>query len=207
MASNRQRSESVSNTETLFTRRRSIRAFSDREVEFAVLERLFEAARWAPSSYNEQPWRFLFARRGEAAFEALAQCLLPSNRQWASRAAVLVLTAVDSRLAAKGQPNRYAWHDAGMALQNLLLQATNLGLLGHPMAGFDAAQVRQVFHLPETWQPVTITALGYPGDPSSLPPELRSRETAPRQRKALSELVFHGSFDRPAIFSKTTNDR
>ncbi len=192
--------------ETLFKQRRSTRAFSDREVPISVLKALFEAAHQAPSSFNEQPWRFLFARRGEPAFEQLADCLMPANRLWASKAAVLILTAVSNRLSASGRPNRYAWHDAGMALQNLLLQATRLGLASHPMGGFDADEVRKTFQLPEDWEPVTITALGFPGNPATLPPELRAREKAPRKRKPLSEVVFHGAWDLP-IFTKGLSEK
>jgi nitroreductase len=177
----------------LLKRRWSARAFSTQPLEPAALCSVFEAARWAPSSGNGQPWSFIVARREQMAeFEKLASVLNPGNA-WARKAGALALS-VASLDRAPGKPNRHAWHDVGLATENLALQAFSMGLVVHPMAGFDAAMAREVFAIPERCDPVAMIALGHPGDPNDLPEDLRQRELAPRQRKPIAEFVYFGQW-------------
>ena len=173
----------------------SPRAFSNREVEDEILGSLFEAARWAPSCFNEQPWSFLAATsaRGQP-FEQLASCLMEGN-VWAKAAPVLVLSVAKLTFAHNGKPNRHALHDVGLAVENLVLQGTALGLFVHQMAGFDQERARDVMGIPEGHDPVAMLAVGYPGDPKELSDKFRERELAPRQRKELSSFVFGAGWD------------
>jgi nitroreductase len=164
-----------------------------------ALNRIFEAARWAASSYNEQPWRFIVAAKDDAdEYERLLGCIVPGNAEWARRAPVLMLSVAKLAFDRGGAPNRHALHDAGQAAANLSLQAASLGLSVHQMGGFDAAKARAEFAIPEGFEPVAALAVGYPGDPESLPAGLRERERAPRTRRELSELVFAGEWGKAA---------
>lgn len=175
----------------------SPRAFDARDVEAEHLRSLLEAARWAPSSYNEQPWAFLVARRSEPdEFQRLLECLVEGNRLWAKNAAVLLLSVVSTRFERNGKPNRHASHDVGLATANLTVQATHLGLSVHQMAGFDVEQARKTYAIPEGWEPLTAIAIGHRGDPDTLALPLREKEEAPRQRKPQREFVFCGTFGR-----------
>lgn len=178
---------------SLIRDRRSPRAFADRPVDRETLGSLLEAARWAASSYNAQPWSFLVARREDAAaFERILGCLIPYNQGWAKHAAVLLVSLAHTQFAHNGQPNRHAYHDVGAATAQLALQATALGLFAHPMAGFDPACVRERFSLPPEIEPVAAIAVGWPGEPESLPESYRKGETAPRERKSLDAVVHGG---------------
>ncbi|RMF71537.1 MAG: nitroreductase [Acidobacteria bacterium] len=175
----------------LLARRWSPRAFADRGVEPDALRRLFEAARWAPSAFNEQPWRFLVARREQPeAFEALASCLVEGNQAWARRAPVLAITLAARRFARNDRENPHAWHDVGLAVAQLTVQATALGLAVHQMAGIVPERVVEVGAVPDGFEPVTGLAIGYPGDPETLPGKFRAAETAPRVRRPQNETVF-----------------
>ncbi len=177
----------------------SPRAFAAREVPAEDLKKAFEAARWAASSYNEQPWRFVVGRRGDPAYSKILDALVPFNQSWASSAPVLVLAAARKHFAHNGEVNRHAWHDTGAAMANLALQATSLGLHTHSMAGFDHDKAKAAFQIPDDFDTVAVTALGYLGDPDTLPEQLRSGEQQPRQRKDLKEIVF-GEWDQAAKF-------
>jgi len=177
----------------------SPRAFSDRPVEPEKLRSLLEAARWAPSSYNEQPWAFLVATRDDPeGFARLLSVLVVGNITWAQHAPVLMLSVAKLNFEQNGKPNRHAFHDVGQATANLIVQATAMGLYAHQMAGFHVEKAREVFAIPEGWEPVAAIALGYPGDPDSLPAPLRDREFAPRTRKPLKEFVFAGRWGQTA---------
>ena len=174
----------------------SPRAFAPRPVPVADLVSLLEAARWAPSSANEQPWHFIVARRDDPqAFAALLACLAPSNQRWAKDAGALLVVAARMHFTRSGKPNAYAFHDAGLALGHLLLEATARGLATHPMAGFEAAALRAAFAIPAGFEPVTAVAVGYPGEPPALPEDLQAREVAPRQRRPLAEFVYEGTWN------------
>jgi nitroreductase len=154
-------------------KRWSPRAFSARPVSREDLRLLLEAARWAPSSYNEQPWRFVVAERGdEPRYEKLLETLAAPNRAWARQAPVLLLTVAKTRHDRNGALNRHAWHDVGLATGNLLAQASALGIHAHLMGGFDPEKARAGFALPEGFEPVAVIALGYAAEPE---PAMRSR--------------------------------
>jgi nitroreductase len=181
----------------LLARRWSPRAFADRSVDRETLARLFEAARWAPSSGNGQPWSYLVATKDNAAeHERLASVLNPGNA-WARKAPVLALS-VTTLDRAPGKPNRTALHDLGLANENLVIQAVSMGLAVHMMAGFNVEMAREVFEIPDRHDPVAMIAIGYQGDPDSLPEDLRAREVAPRQRKPIGDFVFSGKFGQSA---------
>ncbi len=181
----------------LIARRWSPRAFSEQPVEAAKLRSLFEAARWAPSSNNEQPWRFLVAiKEQQADFARLLACLLEGNRKWAYRAPVLILSVASLNFEENGKPNRHAFHDTGMAVENLVLQSTALGLVAHQMAGFDAEKARADCLIPPGFDPVAMIAVGYPGDPAVLPDYLREREGKPRDRQPADDFVFSAQWGR-----------
>lgn len=185
----------------LIARRWSPRAFADRPVSAATLRQLFEAARWAASSYNDQPWYYLVATQehpGE--FQKMLACLVEFNQAWAKAAPVLAISVARAKFHHDGSPNHHALHDVGAASALLALQATALGLAVHQMAGFDAGKARETYHLPADYQPVAAMAIGYPGDPAALPEKLRERETAPRTRKPVSEFVFTGDWGHQAAF-------
>jgi len=183
----------------LIAKRWSPRAFEPRPVPSEAVRSLLEAARWAASSFNEQPWRFIVARREDSEeFERMLGCLMEGNRSWAKDAGVLILTAAKEAFTRNDRPNRSAVHDVGLAAGNLSLQATDLGLRVHQMAGIDLEKIRETYRVPEGYQPVTGIAIGYPGSVERLPEPLRAPEIAPRERKPQSELVFSGTWDNPA---------
>jgi nitroreductase len=173
--------------------------FADRPVEREKLLSLFEAARWAASSYNEQPWRFIVCPKADPeAYGRLLGCLVAQNAAWAQHAPVLMLTVAKLRFTHNDAPNRFALHDVGQAIATLLVQATALGLHAHQMAGFDAAKACGAFGIPDGFEPVAAVALGYLGDPQALPAPLKERELLPRQRKPLNDLVFGGQWSAPS---------
>jgi nitroreductase len=183
------------------TERWSPRAFSDTAVAADILQSIFEAARWAPSSSNEQPWAYIVGRKEDGeAFEKLVSVLVPGNSSWAKNAPVLALAVAQLAFAKSGSPNRNAQYDVGAASAWLTVEATSRGLFVHQMAGFDADKARQVFEIPAGWEPIAAMAIGYPGDPESLPQPLRDREVAPRTRKALSTFVMSGKWGQKAPF-------
>ncbi|MBW8878725.1 MAG: nitroreductase family protein [Acidobacteria bacterium] len=177
----------------LIRERWSPRAFADRPVDRETLGSLLEAARWAASCNNEQPWIFIVARKEDGpAFERILRCLVPGNQAWAQSAPVLMVSLARTTFASNGQPNRHALHDVGAATAQLTLQATALGLAVHPMAGIDRDCIRAEFALPDDVEPVAGIAVGWPGDPETLPERLREREKAPRERKSLDAMVLGG---------------
>jgi nitroreductase len=174
--------------------------YEPRPVEREKLLSCLEAARWAASSYNEQPWRFIVARRQEPAeFARALDCLLEANQEWARHAGVLLLTVISKTFSRNGNPNRVAEHDLGLAMGNLTLQAMSLGLHVHQMAGVNLAKVRQTYGVPEGLEPVTAAAIGYAGAAASAAaPALGERDAAPRGRKPLAEFVFAGTWGHAA---------
>jgi nitroreductase len=173
-----------------FRQRWSPRAFLEREVAPSVLRNIFESARWAASSGNGQPWRFLMGVRPSATYRRIATTLAGFNQEWAPRAPVLIL-GVTNTLNAKGAVNAYALYDLGAASAFLTLGATTQGLAAHQMGGFDHDAIRKALDIPESYLLGSVIALGYQGEPEHLANEtLVSREIAPRGRKQLSEMVF-----------------
>jgi nitroreductase len=184
----------------LLRRRWSPRAFIADPVSPAALRSLLEAARWSASSGNSQPWHFLVARREEgAAFGAMLECLDPGNQAWAKQSAVLILTVAQTT-DQKGHARRHAWYDLGQAVANLVMQASALGLYAHQMAGIEPERIREIYAVPQGYEPASAVALGYVGRAADLTEPNRSRETAPRSRRAQTEFVFAGRFGQPAKF-------
>jgi nitroreductase len=186
----------------LVRNRWSPRAFADKPIPPDVLRSLFEAARWAPSSNNEQPWSFLVASRDDQEnFAKMLSVLVEFNSGWAKNASVLALAVAELSFAKNNAPNRNAQYDTGAATAWLSVEATARGLFVHQMAGFDPEKARQVFAIPAGWDPLAALAIGYPGDPGSLPQRLQERELAPRTRKPLSEIVMARKWGQPAPFT------
>jgi nitroreductase len=176
----------------------SPRAFSSRPVEMEKLGSLLEAARWAASSGNGQPWRFLVMTQDDPNYGPFFETLMEGNQVWAKDAPVLIL-GVARVVRDNGKPNGHAWYDLGQAVANLSTQATAQGLYVHQMGGFHREQAAQALNLPEGHEAVVAIALGYLGDISQLPETLQERETAPRTRKPLAELAFTGTWGEPVI--------
>jgi nitroreductase len=176
----------------------SPRSFADRDVDLVDLAKVFEAARWAASSSNEQPWRFLVGIRGSETYTKILDSLVPFNQSWAKSAPVLILGVTKTKFSHNGSPNPVALYDLGAAAAYLTLQAAALGLATHQMAGFNADAARKSFEIPEDYHIGAVIALGYQGEPAALPnPQLAEREVAPRERKPLNEFVF-SAWDTPA---------
>lgn len=187
----------------LIRHRWSPRAFADKPVAPEVLRSLFEAARWAPSSYNEQPWAYLVATKDDKEnFAKMLSVLVEFNAGWAKQAPVLALAVAELAFAKTGQPNRNGQYDTGAATALLSVEATARGLFVHQMAGYDADKARQVFGIPRDWEAITAIAIGYQGDPTSLAPALQERELAPRTRKPIREFVMSGSWGHTATFAE-----
>jgi nitroreductase len=184
----------------LLARRWSPRLFEEgRPVEREKILSLLEAARWAPSCFNDQPWRYLvFDGSNAEALERARACLVEGNA-WALKAPVLMLSVARDTFTQNGKPNRTAQHDVGLASENLVLQAVDLGLAAHQMAGFDVERSRKEFNVPEGYTVLAMIAVGYPyrGDLDALPEKLRSGELAERRRLPLGEVAFNGTWDAP----------
>jgi nitroreductase len=183
----------------LLATRRSPRQFSDDPIAPQTISALLEAARWAPSSFNEQPWSFLVATRDDPVnHERIVNCLTENNQRWGRSAPLLMITVAGMTFQRTGRPNRHAFHDLGLAVANLTLQATALGLGVHQMAGFDPIRAREAFSIPDGHEAVTAVAIGYPKRPEQMNEEERQRELQPRSRKPLISFVFQGSWGHPA---------
>jgi nitroreductase len=176
-------------------------AFAERSVPVADLLSLFEAARWAASSYNEQPWSYLVATREQPQeHERLLACLVEGNQAWARYAPVLALCCTRLSFTRNGQPNAAAVHDLGLGLGNLMLEATARGLVVHAMIGILPDRARELYQVPAGVQPLTGLAIGYAGDAVALPEHLRDRDQARRPRQPLSAFVFAGQWGTTAAF-------
>ena len=186
---------------SLVANRWSPRAFSDKAVPEEILRSLFEAARWAPSSSNEQPWAFIVATKNDAGtFQKALSVLVDGNQSWAKHAPVIVIAVSQMEFARSGRPNRNAFYDTGAAVAHLTSEATARELFVHQMAGFDPQKAIELFHIPKGWEPIATFVIGYPGDPKDLPESLRERELAPRSRKPIKEFVMSGEWGKPAEF-------
>jgi nitroreductase len=179
--------------ESLIYRRWSPRAMSGEPLSEGELFTLFEAARWAPSTYNEQEWRFLYARRETPHWPLFFDLLMDANRVWCERAAVLVVALARKNFSRTGKPNPVHLFDTGSAWENLALQATAMGLVAHGMAGFDFDKARRALGVPDHYAVAAMFALGKRGDPSLLPAELRERESV-SGRRPLRESICEGPF-------------
>ena len=152
-----------------------------------------------PSSMNEQPWSFVVAtQQNEENFQCLLACLLEFNVRWARNAPVLLLSIARLTFASNGEINRHALHDVGQAMAHLTLQANASRLAVCQMAGFDIQRARETYSIPEDHEPVTVAAIGYPGDPSTLSERLRQKQLTPQKRNRLEDFVFEGKWKQPA---------
>jgi nitroreductase len=179
--------------EELFLKRWSPRAMSGEALSEEELLTLFEAARWAPSTYNEQEWRFLYARRETPQWQQFFGLLMEANQAWCSRAAVLVVVLARKTFARNGQANPVHLFDAGSSWENLALQSTSMGLVAHGMAGFDYDKARSTLKVPEHFAVAAMLALGRPGNVSDLPAPMREYEKLTDRRPA-KESIFEGAF-------------
>jgi len=179
----------------LIRSRWSPRVFDNRDVDDDALMTLFEAAQWAPSSMNEQPWRFMYFRKGSDAYARIFECLAAFNQQWVEHAPVLVITVYKKHFKS-GKENFHAMHDLGLAVGNMSLQAQSMGLALHQMAGVNWKKVHTEFEIPEDeFHVTTAIAIGYyGGDPNDLPDDLADSETASRERKPMEDIVFNGAW-------------
>lgn len=178
----------------LVKNRWSPRAFSEKPVEQEKIASLLEAARWAPSAFNEQPWHFIVGIKGSKTYDKILQSLVEWNQQWAGKAPLLILNIASQFFSHNNKPNATAQYDLGQAVAFMLTEAVNQGLMSHEMSGFDAKKANQLLAIPEGFQAVSVTAIGYYGDPNSLPPDMLESEQGERKRKALNELAFSGDF-------------
>jgi nitroreductase len=170
-------------------------AFQDRPISEADLCSLFEAARWAASSYNEQPWSYIVAtKENPELFQQLLSCLVDANQFWAKDAPVIALGIVSHKFTRNQEDNRAAIHDLGLATSNLVVEATARGICVHQMIGILPDKARELFEIPEGYEAWTGMAIGYQGDPMTLPDALKERDLMPRQRKPLDQFVFSGKW-------------
>ncbi|MDD5041944.1 MAG: nitroreductase family protein [Candidatus Peribacteraceae bacterium] len=169
-------------------------AFSGRPVEEEKIATLFEAARWAPSSYNEQPWRYVYATKSDAEARARLESLLLPGNAWAGNAFVLVVSFAKKTFTYNGKENRHALHDTGAASAYLAAQCPSLGLVAHQMAGFNVEEANALLGVSADFVAGSMIAVGYPGDPKQLDPNLQEREKAARVRKPQKEFVFRGKY-------------
>jgi len=185
----------------LLQKRWSPRAFSGKTVSTEALGSLFEAARWAASCYNEQPWRYIVARKEDAEeYDRLMSCLVEGNQAWAIQAPVLMLAVTKKTFTFNDKPNAHARHDLGLATAGMMLQAAALDLYMHAMGGILPERAVELYRVPDDFQVATGIALGYLGDPDSLAEPMKTTELEARVRKPLEEIVFASSWEKPAGF-------
>lgn len=197
------RAETSSPIHDIVATRWSPRAFDSMPVEPEKLRSLFEAARWAASSYNAQPWYFIVATKDDPKnFQKILDSFVEFNQSWAKHAPVLALSVAGLKFEHNGEPNRHAFHDVGQAAATLAVEANSQGLQIHQMAGILPDKARELFAIPEGYEAVAGIAIGYPGKAESLPDQLRERENAPRARKPLNSFVFTGKWGQASPIVK-----
>ena len=174
--------------------RKSHLAFQQKELTQTQISLLFESARWAPSSYNEQPWRFFYASCSDSqSFGNILSLLAPANAEWAKNASLLIISTAKKQLTLNGNQNAYALHDTGLATANILVQAEFMGFATHVMGGFDKEKAKELLKLTDDFIVVSAIAVGYIGDISTLSESNRKRATSQRVRKPYDEIVFNAS--------------
>lgn len=184
----------------VIAQRWSPRAFDDtKDISNEQVIALLEAARWAPSCFGDQPWRFIVWNKSTdtQAWQQAFDTLAPSNQTWVKNAALLILVCADTLFGHNQTPNRWAQYDTGAAAENLCLQASSVGLAAHQMGGFNSDLACEKFAIPSQYTPMAMLAVGYEGDANDLPDDLKTRELAARKRKPLGELFFNGAWGKP----------
>ena len=192
---------SVAIQETI-ANRWSPRAFdASKSVNQEQVIALLEAARWAPSCFGDEPWRFIVWNKAtdESTWQRAFDCLVPNNQVWVKAAPVLMLVCANTLFGHNQTPNRWGQYDTGAAAENLCLQASSMGLVVHQMGGFNADKARETFAIPDQYTPMAMLAVGYEGDANNLPDELKTRELAERKRKPLGELFFTNTWGTPIV--------
>lgn len=177
-------------------------AFDPTPLDRETVLTLFEAARWAASCFNEQPWRYVVGAKGhdDGVWQGVYDTLVPANQAWAEHAPLLCLGVARQAFTRNDKPNRHAAYDVGQATTTLVLQATSMGLVAHQMAGFDPDAARERFAIPAGYEPMAVTAVGRAGSGDALDEKTRSRDDGPRTRRPLSELLVGASWGRaPAV--------
>ena len=170
----------------------------NKEITKEQLASLFEATRWAPSSSNAQPWSFIVGHNFDDTHQVIFSTLGEGNQVWTKNSPLLLISV--AKLSRNDRPNRFAFHDVGLATENLLLQATELGLYCHVMGGFSADKAREFFDIPSDYEAVAAIAVGYMGDVNLLPEDLRERQNLPRERKSLNEFVYTKTWGNPIVW-------
>lgn len=178
----------------LFVKRWSPRAMNGESLEASEMKQLLEAARWAPSSYNGQPWRFFYALRDDDAFDTYFDCIGEFNQSWCDDAGGLIVVADTGRFSHNDEPDNTSEMTTGAAFENLSLQGADMGLVVHGMAGFDADQAEEELGMPDHFNALCMIAVGYPGDPSDLPEGLAEREE-PSDRMPVEDISVRGAFN------------
>ncbi len=181
----------------IIDQRWSPRAFSQKAVEKSKLQSVFEAGRWAASAFNEQPWRFILGQKGDESYEKILESLVPWNQQWAGKAPILVLNCSKKTHARNGNPNVTFKYDLGQAVALMCAEAVNQGLVSHQMSGFDPEKAAASLNIPDDYQAVSVTAIGYYGEIDSLPKDMAEAELKERERIGFESFVF-SSFDKPS---------
>jgi nitroreductase len=182
----------MNNINDIIQMRYSPLIFTDKAVSREQVEELLNAARQAPSSFNEQPWRFIYAlKSSKIGYERMFSCLARANQEWAASAPVLMATVASERFSLNGKENRHALHDVGQAVAIMTMKAMSRGIYLHQMAGFDASQAKKNLQIPKGFSPVTMIALGYPGNTDHLDGELKKRAESPNTRMSVEEIAFY----------------
>lgn len=179
-----------------FKQRWSPRAYSDKPVEKEKIQSIFEAARWAPSARNEQPWRFIVGIKGDESWDKIFETLVEWNQQWTQQAPVLILNIGKKFYDFKHLENDTYQYDTGQAVAMLVTEVVNQGLIGHQMSGFSAEKASELFEISDDYQPISVTAVGYSGDPKLLPEDMYTSEMEERKRRPIDETVFAGKFGK-----------
>jgi nitroreductase len=176
----------------LITDRWSPRAFDKRTVDYDKIHLLFEAAKWAPSARNAQPWRFIFATREMPDYKVFIDQMSEANQSWATTAPLLVMPLAQVISTYKNRPNRLAFYETGMAVGNLLTQATSMGLMVHQLSGYDEERAKEILVIPTRYEPMSILAIGYKGEPAKLPSDVAAWEKRERTRLEISKFLVQG---------------
>ncbi len=181
-------------------KRWSPRAFSEKNIEKEKIHSILEAARWAPSAFNEQPWRFIVGQKGDTTYDSILSTLVDWNIIWASKAPVLILNIANKTFTQNGNQNVTFKYDLGQSVGLMIIEVVNQGLVSHQMSGFSADKAAELFNIPNDYQAVSVTAIGYYGDVKDLPEDMAAMELKPRERNELKSIVFEGEFGKPFGF-------
>jgi nitroreductase len=175
----------------------STRAFDKKPVEIVKIQRMFEAARWAASAFNEQPWRFIMGKDGNETYNKILDTLVDWNQKWAGNAPVLILNMAKRTFAHNNTRNATFKYDLGQAIANMCIEGVNQGLFTHQMSGFDHEKAKELFNIPDDFQAISVTAVGYYKENTKLPSDMIEAEAKPRSRKEFDQLVFEKTFGIP----------